>query len=205
MFNIKTSNGTVWMNNFKSRITHRGNLRIKLRVDTTDGIARYQYLTLRNVAYVPTSSHNLFSVTAFLDDSKRYDRFSAKVVYLANKSILTLPSGDTYTGTRAGNLYLMEWPEEEESVQLHTNAHATPPKSYKKPRGAKVKKQLDIDVQQETSDSKLQSSDSELDTSDSTLPKLQSSDSELDTSDSKFQSSDSELQSSGSDSDSNTA
>lgn len=197
MFNIKPCNGTVWMNNYKSQITHRGDLRIKLRVDATNSASRYEYLTLHNVAYVPTSSHNLFSVTAFLDDCEKYDNFSAKVEYLAKKSILTLPSGDTYTGNRVGNLFLMEWPEEEES--FNANMHSTPPKVSKNvvenARGAKVKKQLDV---QETSDSELQTSESE---SEPSAKSCYSSDCEVD-SESNYP----ELvSSSGSDTDSDTA
>jgi hypothetical protein len=106
MKNVRKVNQSIWMNNFKSTITHRGELTISLPVDGQRG--KFQTLTLHNVAYVPSSAHSLFSVTAYLDGCLKLLDFKAKVSYDVNSTVITLPKGGTYTGKRVGKLYEMD-------------------------------------------------------------------------------------------------
>jgi hypothetical protein len=131
MRKVRKVNQSIWMNNFKSTITHRGELTISLPVDGQRG--KFQTLTLYNVAYVPSSAHSLFSVTSYLDGCLKLLDFKATVSYDVNSTVITLPGGGTYTGMRVGKLYemdlmnnqkddLIEWPAEKTNLRKETNS-----------------------------------------------------------------------------------
>jgi hypothetical protein len=159
MTNVTTTSETIWMNNFKSSITHRGDLQVKLRVN---GSAKYETVTLYNVAYVPTSRHNLFSITAWLDSCYTHHDMESKVVYTRKKATITLPHGGEYTGKRTSNLYMIEWPEEEET-NLHKN-HSSDKASKK--RTSKLVNESDSCSTTDSSSSETSDAFSECETSD---------------------------------------
>lgn len=169
MTNIRVSNETIWMNNFRSNITHRGDLQISLRVDTANDSVKYQKVTLYNVAYVPTSNHNLFSITSYLDGCYKFFGVEANVTYTHEKSTITLPQGGTYTGTRVDNLYLIKWPEEEEEevMNLHKQTNLKTKKREKKARHRANKKVFGA-----TQDPLSTSEASNADSDDAELPRL---------------------------------
>jgi cyclophilin family peptidyl-prolyl cis-trans isomerase len=111
MENVRVVNQPIMMNQHQSKITHRGNLVIRLRMDNPINGEEFQNVRLFNVAYCEGSA-NLLSLTAYFDTSRKFLNFKPKCTFNDTNATLTLPKGGTYTGKRTGDLYVMEWPEE---------------------------------------------------------------------------------------------
>jgi hypothetical protein len=104
MYDCVDCNKTIYMNNNPEKITKTGKFDVYLPVD---GTSTQRKIVMENVNAVPTSNHNLFPVSRFLDAYTKATGKEGSVVYYRTNGVLTLPGGGTYTFKRVGNLYYM--------------------------------------------------------------------------------------------------
>ena len=92
----------IHMNSHPERIEFRGDLRVKIRCRKS---GKGRWVTLHNVAYVPTSRYNLFSETAYLDSNSLAQGAGASVCHTKDGAYIEDHNGFRLYGGRAGNLY----------------------------------------------------------------------------------------------------
>ena len=145
MYDIVKSHDTINMNSHAERIVCRGSLDVYFRDDKT---GKPVTVTLHNVAYVPSSLHNLFSISAYLDSAYEMYGFEAKVVHRRKNTSVSLPNGGSFTGPRMGNLFYLLLSDDdcvdEEAVHLSTlqldNETHTPTRTRTRGRSGRRKR-----------------------------------------------------------------
>ena len=104
MTNIHRGKWYIFMNSHKEKIEYKGDLRIKVLCRQSN---KSRWITLKDVAFVPTSNYNLFSETAYLDGRSK----GASVCHTANSVYIQDHNGWKLFGARVDNLYKFELDE----------------------------------------------------------------------------------------------
>jgi hypothetical protein len=109
MTNVRFKNqGYIFMNSHREKIVARGDLRVSVVCSVTK---KRRWLTLHNVAYVPTSDYNLFSETRYLDVYAKNHGGGALVCHTNEYAFIEDKQGHQLFGSRVGNLYKLECDE----------------------------------------------------------------------------------------------
>ena len=123
MYNVTPSNEIIKMNSHKEHIVCRGSIDMPIKCDRTGETV---YVPMHNVAWVPTSIHNLFSVTAYLDQYFEEYGSEAEVTHHRKNTTVTLPGGETFSGPRMGDLFYIVLPDTgDDSGGDHEAANST--------------------------------------------------------------------------------
>ena len=123
MYNTRAHNcGSIMMNSHREEIEMRGDIDLGIIDENTGAKVK---VTLRDVAYVPTSKFHLFSVSKYLDaHAQKFGDVGATVNHTVDGACIRVKQHELW-GPRVGNLYYFNLDVEEEEksmIQLQTKA-----------------------------------------------------------------------------------